>query len=62
MRQAVILGLVLAVVFGRDALNAGLAASRAAAGNGAAAAPAAPLDVDRGISNDFRVHIAFCTS
>lgn len=50
MRQAVVLGLVLALVFGRDALSA--------LGSGGAAPT---LDADAGMSEG-RVHIAFCTS
>lgn len=53
MRQAAILGLVLALLFGRDALNAVLERSSSAQ---------APLDVDAGRSANLGVHIAFCTS
>jgi hypothetical protein len=59
MRQAVVLGLVLALVFGRDALNAVLSAGKR--GEDAAAPPPA-LDADKGMSADFRVHVSFCTS
>ncbi len=46
MRQAALLGLVLALVFGRDALTA--------LGGGGGGATNAPLDVDRGLSRDFK--------
>jgi hypothetical protein len=49
MRQAALLGLVLAVVFGRDALNA------LQAYGGAGSASSAPLNVDRGLSAGFKV-------
>jgi hypothetical protein len=52
MRQAAVFGALLVLLFGRDALNAVSSAS----------GPAAPLDVDRGLSADYRVHVAFCTS
>lgn len=55
-RQAVVFGLVLALVLGRDALQGGAADASAPA-----AAPAA-LDADAGRSAGLRVHIAYCTS
>jgi hypothetical protein len=60
MRQAAVLGLVLALVFGKDALTA----LRSIGGTGGVDGSAAPpvLDGDRGLSAGYRVHIAFCTS
>lgn len=57
MRQVALLGVLLAVVFGRDALSGLL---ERAGGGGGASAPT--LDVDRGLSAEGRVHISFCTS
>jgi hypothetical protein len=54
MRQAVVFGVLLALVFGRDALEA--------VGGAARRGPAPPLDADAGRSANYRVHVAFCTS
>jgi hypothetical protein len=58
MRQAVVIGVVLALVFGRDALNAVTSSSKGGAG---ASPPPLPL-VDGGRSANLGVHISFCTS